>query len=262
MRPVLELISRVGPSDANVLITGENGTGKGIVAQALHAVSGRAGKAAGHGQRRRPLRRRLRERAVRPRQGRLHRRQDRSRRPVRAGRRRHAVPRRDRQRAAEPAAEAAARARDRRVRARRLLAHAPRRRAHPLGHQRRICGEEVAAGRFRQDLLFRLNTIEIHLPPLRERREDIPALATHFLRDARAALPQESHRLRAARRCRRCSTILARQRPRARSRGRARRADGAGHAIRLGELDLRTARGARSARRARGHEPRRRRRRS
>jgi DNA-binding NtrC family response regulator len=41
---------------------------------------------------------------------------------------------------------------------------------------------EVAAGRFREDLLFRLNTIEIHLPPLRDRREDIPPLAAHFLR--------------------------------------------------------------------------------
>jgi DNA-binding NtrC family response regulator len=41
---------------------------------------------------------------------------------------------------------------------------------------------EAAAGRFREDLLFRLNTIEIHLPALRERREDIPPLATHFLR--------------------------------------------------------------------------------
>jgi DNA-binding NtrC family response regulator len=42
--------------------------------------------------------------------------------------------------------------------------------------------EEVATGRFRQDLLFRLNTIEIRVPPLRERREDIPHLAALFLR--------------------------------------------------------------------------------
>jgi DNA-binding NtrC family response regulator len=41
---------------------------------------------------------------------------------------------------------------------------------------------EVGSGRFRQDLLFRLNTIEIRIPPLRERREDIAVLATHFLR--------------------------------------------------------------------------------
>jgi DNA-binding NtrC family response regulator len=41
---------------------------------------------------------------------------------------------------------------------------------------------EVAEGRFREDLLYRLNTVEIHLPPLRDRHEDIPVLATHFLR--------------------------------------------------------------------------------
>jgi DNA-binding NtrC family response regulator len=41
---------------------------------------------------------------------------------------------------------------------------------------------EIEAGRFRQDLLFRLNTIEIRLPPLRDRREDVVPLATHFLR--------------------------------------------------------------------------------
>jgi DNA-binding NtrC family response regulator len=43
-------------------------------------------------------------------------------------------------------------------------------------------GQEVAEGRFREDLLYRLNTVEIHLPPLRERGEDIAALAAHFLR--------------------------------------------------------------------------------
>jgi DNA-binding NtrC family response regulator len=41
---------------------------------------------------------------------------------------------------------------------------------------------EAAAGRFREDLLFRINTVEIHVPPLRQRREDIPLLAAHFLK--------------------------------------------------------------------------------
>ena len=44
MQPVLELISRIAPSDANVLITGENGTGKDVVARTLHALSGRAAR--------------------------------------------------------------------------------------------------------------------------------------------------------------------------------------------------------------------------
>src|ERR1051325_1688769 len=44
MNPVLEILSRVGQSDANLLITGENGTGKGVVAQTFHAVSPRAPK--------------------------------------------------------------------------------------------------------------------------------------------------------------------------------------------------------------------------
>ena len=44
--------------------------------------------------------------------------------------------------------------------------------------------QEVKEGRFREDLLFRLNVVGIHLPPLRERKEDIPLLANHFIQKA------------------------------------------------------------------------------
>ena len=95
--------------------------------------------------------------------------------------------------------------------------------------------EEVEAGRFRQDLLFRLNTIEIHLPALRERREDIPLLANHFLtmhaqryRKKISGFDRERHAVAARQ-------SLARQRTRVEPRGRARGSDGAGDSqIRIG----------------------------
>ena len=51
---------------------------------------------------------------------------------------------------------------------------------------------EIAAGRFREDLLYRLNTVEIRLPALRERRDDVPRLATHFLAQYAARYRKEA----------------------------------------------------------------------
>ena len=50
----------------------------------------------------------------------------------------------------------------------------------------------VAQGAFREDLLFRINTFEVAIPPLRERLEDIPALVKHFVRKARPQTPPEA----------------------------------------------------------------------
>ena len=47
--------------------------------------------------------------------------------------------------------------------------------------------EEISTGNFREDLFYRLNVVPFHVPPLRERREDIPQLARHFLREFAAA---------------------------------------------------------------------------
>ena len=199
MQPVLQIIARVGPSDANVLITGESGTGKGLVAQALHAASQRAG---------RPF--------VTVNTGGLSETLFESElfghvkgaftdaKTDRVGRFELAdggtlfldeianVP-------LAPAGQAAAGHRDRRVRAGGLVAHRagehPRSSRPPTPTWRR----RSAAGRFREDLLFRLNTVEIHVPPLRERREDIPASGAALPGTPRAALSEGGERLRAGR---------------------------------------------------------------
>jgi DNA-binding NtrC family response regulator len=181
MRPVLEIISRVGPSDANVLITGENGTGKGVVAQALHAVSVRAGK---------PF--------ISVNMGGLpegvfeselfgH---------VRGAFTDAKVDRAGRFELADTGTlfldEIGNIPLGQQAKILRTLetgefervgsSRACRANVRLISATNSDLQVEVAAGKFRQDLLFRLNTIHIHLPPLRERREDIALLAQHFLK--------------------------------------------------------------------------------
>ena len=180
MAPVLQIISRVGPSDANVLITGENGTGKGLIAQALHASSSRASRpmvtinagGVSEGVFESELFGHVKGAFTDAKQDRVGRfeladgstlfldeianvplsQQQKLLRVLETGE-----------------FERLGSSRTRKADVRLVSAT----NADPSA--------EVAAGRFRQDLLFRLNTIEIRLPALRERREDLPRLARHFL---------------------------------------------------------------------------------
>jgi DNA-binding NtrC family response regulator len=181
MRPVLQLMERIGPSDANVLITGEHGTGKELVAHWLHAASPRAAKSfvavnmggLSEGVFESELFGHVKGAFTDAKTDRIGRyeladggtlfldeianitlsQQSKLLRVLQTG-------------DVERVGSSKARHVDVRV----------------LSATNVDLHTEVGAGRFREDLLFRLNTIEIHLPALRERREDIPALAQHFLK--------------------------------------------------------------------------------
>ncbi len=180
MQPVLETITRVGPSDANVLITGEHGTGKEVVARTLHAVSQRASRlmvSVNTGAMPEAL---FESELFGHVKGAFT-----DARFDRIGRFELAdggtifldeignVPLRQQAKLLRVLEggeiERVGSSRAVRVDVRVVSATNTDLRA------------ACASGQFREDLLFRLNTVEIHVPALRERREDIPALAVHFL---------------------------------------------------------------------------------
>ena len=180
MKPVLRILERVGPSDANVLVTGEHGTGKEIVARLLHSVSARATKAFV---------------------------------AVNAGGLSDGVfdsemfghvkgaftdAKADRMGCFELADEGTLFLDEignmPLVQQAKLLRVLQTGELHPVGSSRlrhvdlRVISatngdvrREVREGRFREDLLYRLNTVELHLPPLRDRPEDLSLLAAAFL---------------------------------------------------------------------------------
>ena len=110
MRKIYQVIEQAAPTSASVLITGESGTGKELVAQTIHQLSPRAAVPVCRHQLRGDSGDAARERDLRPRERRVHRRGRAPAGMLRARRPRHAVPRRDRRDDADDAGEAAARA--------------------------------------------------------------------------------------------------------------------------------------------------------
>jgi DNA-binding NtrC family response regulator len=181
MQQIVQVIARVGPSDANVLVLGENGTGKGVVARALHAVSPRASRpmvtvnsgGVSEGVFESELFGHVRGAFTDARNDRVGRFELADRSTLFLD-----------EIANVPPGQQAKLLRVIETGEFERLGSSRTRRADVriISATNANLAEEVHAGRFRQDLLFRLNTIEIQLPPLRNRTEDLPLLAHYFLR--------------------------------------------------------------------------------
>ena len=183
---VLRLAETVAPTESTVLIQGESGTGKEVIARYIHDLSQRAERAVPLHQLRRAAREPARERAVRAREGIVHRRGEGQAGLFAAAARGTLLPRRDRRDDAGHAGEAAARAPAARGDPGGRHRGDADRHAHHRRHQPRPRGGDKR-GNFRSDLFYRLNVIALHLPPLRQRRDDIPLLVDSFLQPRRGA---------------------------------------------------------------------------
>ena len=225
MQSVLELVERVAPTDATLLIQGESGTGKEVIAKAVHHASPRAARpfvAVNCGAVPETL---LESELFGYMRGAFTGAAVSKLGLFEEAARRHPVPGRDRRDARRAPGQAPARAPERRGASARRDPVDHHRRPRDRGHPRRSCRRCIAQGTFREDLFYRLNVIQVVLPPLRDRREDIPALAEHFLaRVGRQARPRAAPLARARRAA--APLPVAGQRARARERDRARRHPG------------------------------------
>ena len=192
MLAVFKTIRQVAPSSASVLLMGESGTGKELFAQALHQNSPAPQQALRQGGLRGAARDAAGERAVRPREGLLHR----GRSTAGPGRFELADGGTlflDEIGDISPTVQV------------KLLRFLEEREFERVGGNRtfkvdvrivaathRDLRKKLEEGAFREDLYYRLNVIEVHIPPLRERGGDIPLLAQHFLAQVRQARTEGS----------------------------------------------------------------------
>ena len=180
MRDLFQLLETVAATSSTVLITGETGTGKELAARAIHHNSAAARQPVRRAELQRDPGDAARSGALRPRAGRLHRRRRHPAGPVEQAHKGTLFL--DEVGTMSPALQA------------KLLRVLQEREFERVGDSHTIkidvrviaathsdLAKMVADGTFREDLFYRLNVLPVQLPPLRERREDIPLLVQHFL---------------------------------------------------------------------------------